>query len=73
MKTLLVVIMGCFILCFSFVTLAGCCSGGCGRAPSCEQSSPYTTECQCTDPNANRNHCMSREKYCETFGNVGAR
>ena len=49
----------------------GC--GGCGRSVSCEPQNPYTSECECTDPNAGRNPCMTREKYCEAFGNVGAR
>jgi hypothetical protein len=74
MKTIMVVTIGCLLLSVSGLVLAGCgCTSSCGRSVSCEPSSPYTTECQCTDPGANRNPCMSREKYCEAFGNVGAR
>ncbi len=72
MKTLLAIVTGCILLSVSTLTLAGC-GGGCNRSVSCEPSSPYTTECQCTDPNAGRNPCMTREKYCEAFGNIGAR
>ena len=76
MKTLLAVLVGCSILVASNSVLAGCYS--CGRPVSCGQSSPYMTECQCTDPNvkyieSGSNTCMSAAKYCEAFGNVGAR
>ena len=35
---------------------------------TCKQKSA----CTCTDPGAKRNNCLSEEKYCEAFGNVGA-
>jgi hypothetical protein len=41
---------------------------GCGNG-SCE----YCTTCQCTDLGAGKNYCMSLSKYCEAFGNIGAR
>ncbi len=72
MKAILAIVMGCILLSLSTIALASCC-GGCGRSVSCEPQNPYTTECECTDPNAGRNPCMTREKYCEAFGNVGAR
>lgn len=41
---------------------------GC-RNNNCE----YCTTCQCTDLGAGKNYCMSLGKYCEAFGNIGAR
>jgi hypothetical protein len=56
----------------STTSIASC--GSCGQSVACESSSPYNTDCQCTDPGVIRNNpCMSRDKYCEVFGNVGAR
>lgn len=73
MKALIVALVASFALFAHFEAQAGC-SSGCGSSVSCESSSPYITECQCTDPNViRRNPCMSTEKYCEAFGNVGAR
>ena len=73
MKTLLVGFAGCLMV-ISCLALTGCaCTGTCGRVAGCAPCSPYTTVCQCTDPNAGRNPCMSIDKYCEAFGNVGAR
>ncbi len=45
-------------------------NGGCGSG-SCDVS--YCNECECTDPGYGRNSCMSNAKYCEAFGNIGAR
>jgi hypothetical protein len=69
MKTLLAVLMGCFIFALADVTLA--CGNSCGKCSSCE-APPRWNECNCSDPNSNRNSCMSHDKYCEAFGNPGA-
>lgn len=72
MKALIVASIATVILLTHFSAQAGCYS--CGRFVPCEDSSPYVSECDCTDPNVIRNNpCMSTSKYCEAFGNVGAR
>lgn len=72
MKTGIAILVGCITLIISTQLLAGCYRDGrftsCG---GCQSGSPYVTECQCTDPGVGRNNCMSAEKYCENFGNVG--
>lgn len=40
---------------------------------NCNGDCQYCTTCQCTDLGAGRNGCMSLSKYCEAFGNIGAR
>lgn len=69
MKTALLVLAGSVLISISTISLAGCCNS-CGTS-ACEQPNPITSECNCTDPGATRNTCMSKEKYCEAFGNVG--
>jgi len=72
MKALIAITIASLMLIASTTSIAAC--GSCGRAVTCESSSPYTTDCQCTDPNVIRNNpCMSRAEYCEVFGNVGGR
>ncbi len=74
MKTLLCVLIGCLSLTLVTSSFAGCYrSGEFTSCRACQSGSPYVTECQCTDPNVGRNDCMSVDKYCEAFGNVGAR
>lgn len=69
MKRVLFLLLGSMLMSLS---LAGCCTTtSCGSCNSCAQPAPITSECNCTDPNAGRNRCMSKEKYCEAFGNVG--
>lgn len=74
MKSLIAILLGCLAIIFSNSALAGCYENGeftsCG---ACQCGSSYVTECQCTDPNVGRKHCMSVAEYCEVFGNVGAR
>lgn len=72
MKALIIALTCAISLFISMQTVAGCYEAG--RFVNCCKGSPYTTECQCTDPNVIReNSCMSKDKYCEAFGNVGAR
>lgn len=33
----------------------------------------HCTDCQCTDLGRYRNPCISDDRYCEAFGNIGAR
>jgi hypothetical protein len=33
----------------------------------------YCYHCQCTDLGRYRNPCISDRRYCEAFGNIGAR
>lgn len=75
MKRFFAVSMTCFTLAVSTPLFAGCYEAGrFVSCSNCESGSPYVTECQCTDPNVIRhNPCMSTAKYCEAFGNVGAR
>jgi hypothetical protein len=70
MKKLILALLGTVIISLSTFVIAGCGScNSCGGSQACGQ--PAESECYCTDPNASRNHCMSRAKYCEAFGNVG--
>lgn len=67
---LTVILLGFLSLIYSDFILANCgnrCSP-CGRP-----CGPYETYCQCTDPNAYNNPCLPPDKFCEAFGNVGAR
>lgn len=52
--------------CYSYSTYRDCDS----YARVCGE---YETACQCTDPNAYNNPCLPPDKFCEAFGNVGAR
>lgn len=33
----------------------------------------HCTDCQCTDLGRYRNKCISDDRYCQAFGNIGAR
>ncbi|EKD70474.1 MAG: hypothetical protein ACD_46C00524G0006 [uncultured bacterium] len=73
MKTKLIIILGCLsilVSCQSFsYSKWGSCNaetGGCG-------SFNYCNDCQCADLGYGRNNCISNSKYCEAFGNIGAR
>ena len=80
-KTMLAIALSLVCLSLSLSLFASCGSCGssfspppCGDCGSCQVSvncCPYDTPCQCTDPNAGTNPCLSRCEYCEAFGNVG--
>lgn len=75
MKTLLVASLLCFALAASSQLFASCYEAGrFVSCSACQCDSPYVTVCQCTDQGVIRNNtCMTTAKYCEAFGNVGAR
>lgn len=65
----LMALIGIFV---SAYAIAGCSS--CGSSEMSCNTCPYDTVCQCTDPGVNQgNDCLSRCRYCEAFGNIGAR
>ena len=72
MKTKLAIMIGCFAIAFSTSSFSWW-----SKWDSChdEETSDdsYCTTCQCTDLGYGRNDCMGRGKYCEEFGNIGAR
>ena len=75
MKLLLAASIGCLTLAISASSFAGCYKAG-NFVPcsGCEGGSKYVTECQCTDPGViSHNSCMTTEKFCQAYGNVGAR
>lgn len=70
-------ILSVMLIAFTFTAASSALAGyydfdesnrGCGDN-DCE----YCTTCQCTDLGAGKNYCMSLSKYCEAFGNIGAR
>jgi hypothetical protein len=75
MKTLLGMAIGSLVILASTPIFADCYSAGrFEQCPDCNEGSPYVTQCQCTDPSMIRqNPCISNEKYCQAFGNPGAR
>lgn len=75
MKRILALSTAAITIAASTQLFAGCYEAGrfvsCG---DCQSGSPYVTECQCTDPSVIRhNPCMTTAKFCQVFGNVGAR
>lgn len=64
-------------LCSSTSLFANCCGGlaffesSC-PSPACIEPGPQYG-CDCDDLGMYENYCMSREKYCTAFGNIGAR
>lgn len=76
MKAKLVIIIGCLGLFFSSYSFGGCGgSGGCSSYNACSDQfdCEYCSTCECTDPNAGHNNCLSKSEACEAFGNIGAR
>ncbi len=75
MKAHLAVIVGLFAL-SACSTVFACCDSQANTACESCQSDAYDavqSPCQCTDPRAGENPCLSRHEFCEAFGNVGAR
>lgn len=76
MKKLLVVSIISLTLVASSQIFAGCYEAGrFVSCPACSDcGSKNVTVCQCTDQGVIRNNtCMTTAKYCDAFGNVGAR
>lgn len=69
------ILLTCAIFMVSSYSFAGgCCADSCGDIAF--QDGDYTSSCDCTDPNCGPkgyNDCMSANKCCEAFGNVGGR
>lgn len=76
MKAKLFLALSLFFLSFySPMIFADC--GSCGSSGSCGggNSSGYSCpdySCECTDYGYRWNDCMTKDEYCEAFGNVGA-
>ncbi|RDI44554.1 hypothetical protein [Aquicella lusitana] len=73
MKAKLVIIIGCLGIGMSTYAFASGCNSRCETRSGCEVT--YCTEaespCACTDPGWRWNNCMTKERYCQAFGNIG--
>lgn len=70
MKANLMILAGCLTILMSGSVFAACCQT---VAKTCGQECEVCSECQCTDYGYRYNTCMTKERYCEAFGNVGGR
>lgn len=69
MKTKFAIILTCFGILFSSNAFSiGCSSQRCQQTYCVEPESP----CACADNGWKYNDCISKRKYCEAFGNIGA-
>lgn len=86
MKSIITLSLTCLTIFMSSAIFAGCGDrGGCGNpmivassggcsSNGCPSEDEFNcSTCQCTDPNAGRNPCISTSEACEAFGNIGAR
>ena len=76
MKAKLVVFIGILaVSSASFpIAYASCCFSNIdvSQAAACGMEEPQLS-CNCADPGMFFNYCISWQKYCEAFGNIGAR
>jgi len=70
MRKQFAIIIGCIAIALCITSCGWNKFQACGDV--CQRSS-YCTTCQCTDEGYGRNYCMSLSRYCEAFGNIGAR
>jgi hypothetical protein len=76
MKAKLLLVLSLFVISFSSTLVFASCGscGPCGSSSSCGNNyySCSDCSCDCTDYGYRWNNCMTKEEYCEAFGNVGA-
>lgn len=71
MKKSLMIIIGCVAIALSGSSFSWSKFDSCQEEAGCGDN--YCNTCQCTDNGYGKNNCMSGSRYCEAFGNVGAR